>query len=286
MAGNYPDKSYFRIPWDGDGTYVLNGSGAEQPDAYKKRWNSRNVRMEYTTSLPLAMTQEPYLLLFPVPMDIFGIQCVDRPNKAIFTSTDTSTGVDGTWVSRGSFGVGSAQAGERNVRLTYNVVNWLNTRAVRVGPSSFNVKGVYLWGSPSSLSIDKLMLWKTASDARIDPWTLDFGDVRRGGSSVVKTFRVKNCSDNLAATSPLMSFESINMPSNFTNPTLNYPDMAQFMTFSTDGSTYNSTATLGDLGPGEISPTVYARLTVPVGAQLGLQSPRIRVAPAAWAEAV
>lgn len=284
MAGNYPDKSYFRLPYDGDGTVVLNNSGAEIPVASKRRTNSRNIIMEFT-GLPFdgGWGGSPYTFFFPTLMDIFGIGT--QSYNSVSTSVDTTTGVDGTWVTRpGASGSSvSVGGGESSLRLKYRVVSWLGIRALKFTPASFdNTKSLILWGSPSSLSVDKLLLWKNGSDARLDPWTLDFGDVARGGVAVTKSFRVKNCSDELKAVAPLVSCESNILPANYSNPTLSYPGTESFLSFSADEVSWSSTLTLGDLDPGEISETVHVRLSVPGTAQLGVQSPRIRVAPASW----
>lgn len=253
-----------------------------------------------------------FVIIFPLPTRIRGLFYSGAAGSVLVeTSKDTTNGIDGTWTHEGQFSRGSVadtdqmvgarvttgadqlvSAGTRSPKDFYRLLfaesgagihevpgaSWRNVRAIRVFPVISNPQGEYhihLYGEPDTDAIGQNYLqgWRADSNMRLGGAALTWGDVPLESSSD-KTFRLKNQSATDTANSIVVSAENLRY-----YPT---PSLASQFLFSLDGATWTPTVTIGAIGPGAVSSTIYVRRVTPANSPLTTWSPRFRFAVGSW----
>lgn len=224
-------------------------------------------------------------LIFPVLMDISSYYMnwwIDSPGTfTIQTSTDTTNGQDGTWTNW--VATATWQNSRSGIPVIPNYRTGIQTpgspvtgkKAIRMNNSgAWSAKAValHLFGAPATGATRYLMLTDTGG-TEVDGAYFDFDDDNRGGATEDRQFKVKNAHGTLTANGVGVSFEVRTDKS---------PSFADDYTFSSDGSTFSSTLSLGALAPGASSGTLYVRKTTPSNAALGLEAGIIVAAATSW----
>lgn len=283
MAGFYPDVPAPRMAYDRDGTVFVRTdtnrlNPSIQSQAVARAMNDDVVAFN-TVSSGYAT------LIFPELRDVVGYIVnfegqVGTNNLGIWTSVNTTNGVDGAWVNRGNWVNSSATVGQ--MRTAIQTVNYLGVKAISFGgyPSGgwWSHGAMHVYGTISAgQTPDRLRLWHPTLDEALDDNTsadgawLDFGDATRN-TSADKTFRIKNNSSTLTANSISITTDALTNAS----PTL----LTQF-TFS-DGGAFNTTLNIASLAPGALSSVITIRRTTPSNAALSLWSLRVTADPGSW----
>lgn len=266
MAGNYPDVPSWRMAYDRDGTTVvrLDSTASSQLNelttTQKQSLNSEvNGTLHADNGTWLAF-------IFPEARDVDAILVISGGTQMenVQVSTNTTNGMDGTWVAYPGVSVGTP--GTIQMRTAIDSGTALAQRGVRfktfdVVGSGEAIQNVHLFGeiAPGE-NPNRLSLVKVGADERIDPAYLDWGNVPRS-STADKTFRVKNLSSTLTARSVRVALEAL------TNTT---PSVPAQHTLSYNGGPFLAQVNLGDLAPGAISATITLRRITPSNAVLGL----------------
>lgn len=291
MAGNYPDVPAPRIAYDRDGTVGL--------------WFIDNVLQQELTALELANlndessgnvfsdgrsgTQIHYVVfLFTHMRDIAGVffgayESGGSPNTiTLERSSNSTTGVDGAWVSAGSQGMSSSGTAI-DMRAGITGYNLTGVRAIRIRFAANHndfiaVRNVHIFGATSTGALsDRLQMWHPTLNEPLDDLTssdgsyLDWGDVARG-TSQDRTFRIKNSSGSLTANSVSLTVEV---------PTETTPSVATQHTLS-NGGAFSSSVNLGNLSPNQISSVITLRKITVTNATLSLWTGRINVEAGSW----
>lgn len=272
MAGFYPDVPANRFAYHLDGTKVFG-------------LDVSNVLTEFTAAQTAMMNDEdsdyqtigPYvaiIFIFPEVRDISGYYIDDfwgvTPG-ALQSSTDTTTGLDGTWTSI------------VNPWLRQVAIDPLPTYRTAISPatagsvkaikfnfnnSSIRPAAIHLYGAiPSVSNPDRLIFWQPVTNAATGGAYFDWGDVVQG-TSQTKQFRIKNNSATLTANNISLSVGA--------------ETFAMGVTFSTDNVTYNASINIGNLAPGALSSVLYVRRAVPAAEPLRIQACRMKASAASW----
>jgi hypothetical protein len=138
-----------------------------------------------------------------------------------------------------------------------------------VGPDRFR-RSMHIYGpiSPGATP-DRLTFLDPVTADSIWVKPIDWGDVPQSQSSDV-SIKIKNNSGGLTASTNELTSEDI------------YLGSGAWYTFSDDGITFNSTFSLGNLGPGATK-TLTVRQNVPGAAAVGPHAARLRVSTVSWA---
>lgn len=292
MAGNYPDAPAPRMAYDRDGTvgFSINASNvvAVVSQASVAAMNDESENSMYT--LPNTGFTEYTGLIFPQTRDIAAILWQANPHDsgALQTSVDSTNGLDGTWVSRGTVGRvlhtssngGTGGAIIPTYRTSITSVVYTGIKAVRLQLSTNFAKRIqtlHIYGKYSVAPGDFLQLWHPTLDEPLDDNTsadgawLDWGDATRG-TSADKLFRIKNSSATLTANSIVLSPQVLTDTS---------PTVSSQMTLS-DGGAFTGSLNIGNIAPDTISPVITLRRTTLANATLSLWAGRININPGSW----
>lgn len=283
MAGSYTDSPSWRIAYDEDGTqgFKVTDAGVitDLPGSDLVKLNNDAMAGDVIASLGAT---EAVCLIFPCLMDIDACLALsdsfgsgnNRPT-VIKTSVNTTNGVDGTWVTQ-TVGSAVAHSGKEAIREDIVSGTWGGIRAAKFyGSEGFEQEyhTIHLYGEPTTgQTLDRLVLWHPTLDQRVSAAYFDWGNTPRA-SSADKTFRVKNLSPTLTATSPRISTETLDDGS---------PSVPGYHTLS-KGAGFASQQNLANIGPGAISAEICTiRRTTPSNAQLGLWDLRIQAEATTW----
>lgn len=283
MAGLYPDMASWRMPYDVDGTAVVDiwGNGAVMDMAVSdiQKWageaGDATYRPTTTYEWPGAGVRSTMRAwIFPELRDIDGIFVAQDGYSTngvgtIEVSQDSTNGLDGTWTS-----YKAGYAPPTAVLPWRTAIQWgtaLDVKAVRIllrGSAIQHsiLKAVHIYGEISPTTTDRLDVWHPTADTKLPPAWLDWGDVPRS-SSAQTSFRVKNLSGTKTAGNVRVSTTVL------TDTTPSVP--AQHL-FSLDGVNFASQVNVGSLGPGAVSAQVYIRRVTPSNAAMGLWAFRVR----------
>jgi hypothetical protein len=216
-------------------------------------------------------------LIFPEKRDVDAIFIAGQYGLAtIQYSLNSTNGVDGTWtVIPGPYTMGNDETVWRTGTMAETV---LAVKALRFylngsSPWQWNVKSLHVWGeiAPGE-NPDRMVFWNAGSDTKMDPATLDWGDVPRS-SSADKIVRVKNVSSTKTAVNARVSFDILTDGS---------PSVPAQHLVSYGGSAFLSQVNLGSLAPGAISGPITLRRVTPSNAQYGLFAPRVSAVADSW----
>ncbi len=293
MSG-YPAAPGQRMPYDRDGSVMTAWWGGQYPLIYGTAMSSINA--EQPVNYPSGLWSSGWYAgggpvyvstIFPELRDIAGLYIAAIFSVSFsdyltyWTSTDTTTGMDGTWtqqttkVSPGATGYnGSNPDAYRTDILS---VSWPGVKAVQAQFSSFGygyqLLTWHLYGQPSAgQNPDSLRVWQPTTNAEVTG-PLDFGDVTQG-SIYTQQFRIANISSTYTANGPITISAETLYDAN--------PSLIPQYNFSTNGTSYSSSVTISSLAPGAVSSVLYVQGTISASAQLGPWALRILAIASSW----
>lgn len=287
MAGNYPDVPGPRLAYDRDGSLLFGIDDESGSVGILSNADARTINNENNDSINSDYAGNhggKIGLIFPELRDIIGYCLVNTSMgwDTLQTSVDTTSGVDGTWVTRISGGIPRITTMSPNYRTGINVVSWSGIRALRMRGGDFfdasNILALHLYGSiAAGQTPDRLRLWHPTLDQPLDDQAVspdgayfDWGNVAQG-TSQDRTFRIKNNSATQTANSVTASTEALT-PSTI-------PDV---FTLSKDGTTFTATINFTAIAPGAISSVCTLRRTTPANATLSLAAMRLNAVAVSW----
>jgi hypothetical protein len=289
MAGSYSDVPDHRFAWDRDGSvgFTINSSSVlrAMTSGEEQALNSENGNRVSTLTWSTFFDQAAVGVIFPTLSDLaayafFGdhenpggsAQEYTDAGVVFATSTDTSTGTDGTWTSQGSYTMQLPEVPKYRTSIVPLAVSGI--KAIRFswphpGSGSTNPRGLHLYGTPTST----LRLWDSTLDQPVGAAAFDYGDVSPG-STPTRQFRVKNTHPTQTAHDITVTREAL------TDKT---PSMVgSGHVFSIDGGPYATSLNIGDLAPGAVSNIVTVRHGIQGDAQAGLGAFRYVAQAASW----
>lgn len=290
MAGNYPDVPAPRLAYDRDGTLgfqtdddtglVTAMSGAqlatlndEDADGVEARW--ANSHGGYTG------------FIFPELRDILGFFiCASSSDNAVAatamqTSVDSTTGIDGTWVTRIAGNIPYSQGLIPDYR-TVNACSYLGIKAIRFHAGTFFgaslMKMIHWYGRiAAGQTPNRLRLWHPTLDQPLDDPAVspdgayfDWGNAAQN-TQQDRTFRIKNNSATLTANNVTVSTDQPSPPA-----------VGDTRTLSKDGSTFTSTINFTSIAPGALTAVCTLRRVTPANATLSVQVYRILASAVSW----
>ena len=280
----YPPIPAPRIEYDRDGTrvyyYVLSNP---VPAEFSPTW--RAALADESDSTMIGDLNSPYAIfwVFPELRDIEAIfaQIPNNPTTKVEWSTDSVTGVDGTWTEAVASLTEATLIGQYRDDIT-PLTGIVGAKFLRVtcNPASFATpRAIHLYGTVSTgQTVHRLRLWHPTLDEPLDdyPAHFDWGNIPQG-TDATKQFRVKNDSPTLDASGITCFMQSL------TDAT---PTQVSQHTLSLDDATYVASATPGvtvpDLVAQAISAPIFLKRTTSVSAQLGLWRQRLVAGAATW----
>lgn len=285
MAGNYTDPPAPRMAYDRDGTVgvhlVINSSTVQETtnsDLVRINDEDSDILNNYSWYGNVGGVTYGLAFIFPEFRDVVGymVQCnhVGASRAELQTSTNTTNGLDGTWVTQDA-SWDSAGSSINYVPMRENItsVAFNGIKSMRFltdmgtgGSRAIHYYVVHLYGTASNYAgQDTLRIWHPTLDEPLDDNTsadgahLDWGDVVRG-TTADRTFRIKNNSATLTANSVIISTQ---VASN-TSPTLESQ-----ITYS-DGGAFQPSLDIGNLAPGALSSVISVRKATDINAALSL----------------
>lgn len=276
-----PDR---RIPYDNDGTIVIQGTPLLGPYSYPsgtamQEWQDEDITLQAGLQLSSG-TSGAFWLFFPEQREFTGIYFIAsrswpigstsniNPNLTIYGSNDSGNGIDGTWETastpsgiptwtnnfdgwRSGIKPVSFTGPKRVTRLEYGVGG--------AGGSAHYVMVAHFYGEKAAGQTPDDIIYINHDDTPGVEYAAaeDFGD-QALGTTVVRQFRLKNVSGSKTA--------------NTINVQCNDADFA----ISEDGVVWVVTINITSLSAGAESATLYVRCTTPApGGQLGPRFGRI-----------
>jgi hypothetical protein len=283
MAGSYPDPPGKRIEYDRDGSALIfwNGSSVVVGAlAERQALNDENAGSNWNANIASGWVA----VVFPAPMTITGVfaqtaQLGGGSHLCAFDySLNTTTGADGTWTQFVTDVNTSATAYRTVITSGLPVSNVLaiRQRLSYVFGAGGVPYGLHLYGNRTATTGNWLTLWHPTLDQPLHqtPAFTDLGDDPRGLGNDSFSFRVKNQSSALSANGITLSREALTDGS---------PTTVSLITLQHNGTGYGTTASVGNLAPGQISAVCDARINVSATAPVGLWAPRIIAAATTWA---
>ena len=292
MSGTYPDAPNARIPYHVNGSAVVHlwyaAEIVTEDGTRRAALNDEDGTTE-GTALVGATADSWFAVIFPEPYDLTHYFAHLAGGTfiplGITTSTDTTNGVDGSWTAitpdpwtaeastpilyRTSIqALGGAVTGVRGIKFhgdtaTYGYTGRMNT--------------LHLYGTPAAgASPNRLELWHPTLDQPLSdtPAHLDWAEVALGTIPAPRQFRIKNLSLSLTASSVVVGFDTL------TDPSSHYKNAH---TFSDDGITYASTATVASIAPEDISDVLYVKYAPSLSDDLTLRTGFVKTTTGGWA---
>jgi hypothetical protein len=285
MAGSYPDHPSWRMAWDRDGSACLlippsTGLPQDLSAAEMQALNDEGP----TAARQFGWRQGVWdwcVIIFPELRDLDGFFVQHTGSYAVqnmMVSSDTTNGVDGTWVVVNEAPFGYNGLVKPNYRTLISSSTVLDIKGLKFqagfgGLSSVgNIQSIHLYGEPSpGANPDRLEIWHPTLDERVPPAWFDWGDAPRGSSADI-AFRVKNLSPSLTAHSIRVFMDVL------TDAVPSVP--AQHLI--SQGGSYLAQQNIGTLTPGAISAPLTARRITPSNAVLSLWDFRILADTVDW----
>lgn len=291
MGGTYADVPAPRLAYHRDGTRAVTvdfGVASQRPTSWLETLNNESDDLAFTWNAFDGYGQRFFVLLFPEPRDVsHAFMAVNNlggngyPGLSLWTSPDTTTGVDGSWTPRTPGPLAGAGRPDR-WRTGIWAAGWNGIRGMRFemydwGNWNHNngLLMLHLYGQPSAIADRQLRLWHPTIDTPLGGADGDFDDIDAPSSSV-RDFRVKNNSSWLTARSVIVGLEVLTDA-----PTV--PLLAQLALSVDGGATWHPSIELGDLAPGAISDVVSVRWAVHPEADLSVwAATAVPTAVAGW----
>ena len=287
MAGDYDDAPGRRMAIDLDGTMLWHrrtnawdpydvASGTAR-DSWADEENAHSLDFNFGDN-----DDTNYVIaIFPEKRDVdaFLIRTnagASNGTDPVWTSTDTTTGFDGTWTSRISdhndWTGGWYPEGYRN---DTTALSYTGVRAIRWqytapgGGGSDYLKALHIYGQPSTTeNPDRLLFVEETTGLEFNR-NLDLGDIPRGGA-FDRLIVLRNNSSSLTANSVSLTAEALSW------------GMASWWTFS-DGGTYAASLSLASsISNGSDSPDITCRGAVPNTEGVGPLAGRFKVSVGSW----
>lgn len=296
MTGIYADVPGHRMAYDRDGSLGFIANLSASTVSVMSAANLNTLNDEDSDSVAIydvgnATADYAYGLIFPELRDVVGWRSFHTGfggggGGSLQYSTNTSNGLDGSWLSAG----GASGYGETNpvtafsktlMRTGIAALAVTGAKAIRVrrnagsafGANSWNTLAFHLYGSPASGEApNRLRLWHPTLDQEVGPAHFDWGDVQRNSNGTID-FRVKNPSATLTANDVTLTTEALTNTS---------PSIPPQFTYSPDATTYTSSLNIGDLAPGAISSVLTVKRTTPSNAALSLWWARVIASAASF----
>ena len=286
MAGYYADVPGQRFAYDLDNTQVKfkdtsNGIVTDQSGS-RSLMNDEDGDVWTSPGFNDGNNKE-IIFIFPELRNITGYFVSVNNNAsgrlvtgAFYYSSDTTDGQNGTWTqAQANWGYTTltTPAYRTGIDRTINLTNVKGLRfVVRITDTYYGnnilVNFMHIYGSVvSGQNPDRLMFWHPTLSQECDAAFFDWGDISQG-SVQTKTFRLKNNSASLSANSITLSASDVST--------------TMALTFSSDGSTYVSSLSVGTLAAGATSGTLYVKRTVPANETVRLQAARLRATASSW----
>lgn len=280
MAGFYPDVPNYRMPYDTDGASLYYWSSTipsivSLTESQMRNANSENNDIAYSNSHSLG--QSIIGLVFPELRYIYGYFInISFVPTAVEYSTNTTTGLDGTWsvVDQTVFYTNTKVLSEYRTNINSLTMNSGNpVKGIRfVGQTTDpNIKAFHIYGKKASAS-DRIVFWHPTLNQEVSPSHFDFGDIE-GGTEYKKEFRLKNVSTNRSANNITISIDSTN------NTT---PALTDQFSLSPDDVLYSDSIVLDFLAYGSISDVFYIKKEQVLESAYGPYSLRIKTNPEVW----
>jgi hypothetical protein len=203
---------------------------------------------------------------------------IQNSSPVLERSDDTTNGRDGNWTTEATVtGIASEEAARPNYRESIFSVGastarkaWRLKLTRNTTIANWLIRAIHFYGVEYGHT-DRLSFWDGTLNQELTP-DLNYADVARGAGQQDLTFRVKNVSPTLTATSVLLTIE--------TGPS--YAGMAAITTISSGGA-FGSSCTLANIAPNTIgAETITLRFGaggVPLGTEI--EALTCRVTPSA-----
>lgn len=297
MVGFYTDSPGYKMFYDRDGSagfYAQNGAIGALSAGNLQALNNESNTGGIASMDPGTASGGYYVgMIFPQLRIItdYWLNCYDNSgggvnNLGFQYSSDSTTGLDGTWTTaeswvRGAGGQnnsGSAPGTTWRTAIRHLASAIASCKAVRVGMSSSSNKfmgfvGLHLYGDlVAGQTPDRLRLWHPTLDQEISATGFDFAEAQRL-TTPNKTFRVKNNSASLTANGIVISMDALTDTS---------PTIVGVTTFDFAGSGYSSTQNIGALAPGAISSLCTVKVSPGATATIGLWRQRVKAVATSW----
>lgn len=266
---------YYRFPLDADPSLrdmealhpgsVVELNDEDNSDITGVPWN--NLRNQIVILLPEKWDLEAYFVALD---DISGTS-----GHTVEVSTNTTTGLDGTWTPHGS---PTIVTGTHDNYRDPTLWSQAGIKGFRVEVSEMNIEdfqSVHLYGTITAGESPHRVEWVDDALATVYTVALDGGDVAQA-SSVDRDVRVRNISGTQTATDVVISAEALYSPGG-DNP-------VNWYTYSLNGAAgpFASTQTIASLGPGA-EQTVRIRRVIPASVNPNRHAPRHKAVPTSWA---
>lgn len=281
MGGLYPDApgKLFMIDRDGSAGFGINTT---QTTPFDSTAMTNLMKTAGGNNVAMGGGANSYYIgyIFPELRDIAGFCLISGWHAwgnwvRVETSSNTTSGVDGTWTDRGAMGEAAhfrsitalVVTGVKGIRFRYDHVS-------TAGGTRY-LGNLHIYGSiPATSTPDRLRLWHPTLDQVLTGAYFDLGDVPRG-NVVNKTFRVKNNSATLTANNVLITIDA---------PTDTTPTVVSQLAWAVPAapSVFDNTPNIGNIAPEAISGILTLRLTAAANASLSTWRQRIRAAATTW----
>jgi len=280
MPGFYPEIPDHKFAYDVDGTVVLHISPQMTIISTLSQAQKIGLLTNETAATINADQGDWFVFIFPELRNIVGVFVGTAGHvrtDTIETSTNTSNGIDGDWVNQGNYDY-STDSTPHSRRTNIHIVDFQGVQAIRIrrptsGSNSSRLSGIDLYGNVHDIeNTTKLRVWHPTDNEEVPGSWFDYGDIPRTADQT-KQFRIKNNSGSLSASNISLNLDGL--------PDVSPSLVGQFQ-LSIDNTNFVDNLSIGDLGPGEISDVLYARLQVAPDASLGLQQARMSAIADSW----
>jgi len=276
MAGLYDDAPFRRIPLDADGSVGVhqNASGNNSLTEFTPT-EMANINDESQASVQIGAGPPDTFttLIFPELRRLDGLFFASTPGFSAETcesSADTTNGVDGSWtVQIAAVPIFSSVYPYFRNNITTMAVP--AAKAIRVRTDAHGglayIFGYHPYGAISpGETPDRILFLDTENADAVFTKPLDYAEVPRGQTQV-RTIKLKNNSSSFTINTIQITAEDL------------YLNAGDWYTFGDDGSTYQGTFAVGNLGP-SATKLIYVRQIIPDAETLGLQTARLLVSHA------
>lgn len=267
MAGSYPDAPSRRMAWDDDGSLGFYGATAFFSGAQNQALNSE-------ANANVSVGGSNYGIIFPELREVDGWFFLHNGASytSMATSTDTTNGIDGTWVTQlSSFPGWTASSDVRsNFRVKILSLAVSNVRAVNQYRTGANQgAAMHCYGEITPGQTPDRLLWIDSGTNLEFGLPIDYGDIPRGSASD-RLVKLRNNSATFTAATIQVTAEANTLGS------------GAWYTFS-DGAGFQSTLPLASsIGPSSDSPVITIRRDIPDNETVGLHAGRVQVSVGSW----
>ncbi len=279
-AGSYTDAPNRRVAWDDDGSLLLwlgNGQPMVERDATVREIVNNETNAAAAVSVDNVVGD--IIIIFPELREFNGFffSKIGTPATygALDTSTDTTNGVDGTWVERDANFPDPILVTPDVWRTSITSHAVSNVRGIRMHKTGtnngddFSVRAIHIYGEISASETPDRLLWIDNDDDLEFSKPQDYGDVPRGSASDHVVYLTNN-SASLAANTVLVTAEDFHLGA------------AAWYTFD-DGTGFAATKTLASsIAATADSPDITIRRIIPDAEVLGLHEARAYVNVGSW----